>query len=247
MLTECQLISFQVWSPSVSLTTCFYISGFGTGRAETGLGFLRSCAVWDSSDLKGKISVIRNHGSVQRLLNPEWVNSPVGEERAESGLLMPRLSSPLTSLTAEGSLNSALTPCHLDTEHYFHFVFSFPSCCSTGDASYFAWLEDRNPFGLGKLWLWQVIKIRRHPSIKTESLCVPTFELFWNKMMQSRTTLTARLANCTLIHPMKSGIHACSGHKFQTTLDTYNLDVSQTYARKDLVNWCRPLKKGKKS
>lgn len=55
---------------------CFYISGFGTGSTETGLGFLRSCAVWDSSDLKGKISVIRNHGSVQRLLNREWVNFP---------------------------------------------------------------------------------------------------------------------------------------------------------------------------
>lgn len=135
---------------------------------------------------------------------------------------MPRLSSPLTSLTAEGSLNSSLTPCHLDTEHYFHFVFSFPSRCSTRDASDSAWLEDRNPFGLGKLWLWQVINIRQHPSIKTEPLCVPTFELFWNEMMQSRTTLTARLANCTLIRPIKIQADSCV-HRSQIPNHTWHI------------------------
>lgn len=59
-------------------------------------------------------------------------------------------------------------------------------------------------------------------------------------MMQSRTTLTGRLANCTLIRPMKNRIHACSAHKFRTTLDIYLFNVSSTYVRK---NCCSSIKR----
>lgn len=162
----------------------FYIRGFGTGSAEAG-----PCMVWNWSDLKGKISVIRSQGSAQRLLNREWVNSLAGEERAWSGLLMHRLSSPLTGLTAEGALNSSLTPCHFHTEHYFHFVFSFPSRCSTPDAS--AALPDLKtiiPLTWKNCGFGRSLKSGSTRSIQIDSLCAPTYKLFWNKMMQSRTT-----------------------------------------------------------
>lgn len=46
---------------------------------------LGSSAVWDWSHLKGKIWVIRNHGSAQRLLNHEWVNFPCWREKSTVG------------------------------------------------------------------------------------------------------------------------------------------------------------------
>lgn len=59
----------------------------------------------------------------------------------------------------------------LSTRHWTLFPFPsffFPPHCSTQDASSSAWLKHHNPFGLRKLWNWQVIKISQCPNIKTD-------------------------------------------------------------------------------
>lgn len=75
------------------------------------------------------------------------------------------------------------------------FLFFFCPCCSTQDASSSAWLKHHNPFGLRKLWNWQVIKISQCPKHQDRLFCVvptwkPPNELFWEKkkVMQWRTT-----------------------------------------------------------
>lgn len=129
---------------------------------------------------------------------------------------MPELSSPLTHLTAEGPLNSALTPCQLEIEHYFHFhLFFFSPHCSTQDASSSAWLKHHNPFGLRKLWNWQVIKISQFPNIKTDFFVSFPHEnrrmnCFEKKNDAMEDNLTDWRASCTLIRSMKNGIHACN-------------------------------------